>query len=333
MVYELVRSINRGLFEVHVICYNGHADTVELEERIEQCVDNVTYLESKGGIARRREVFRVLKTFRPDLVHAHLGGYQMGLPWCILSHTPLLLTMHTTLPLAINRRLVPLTPLLCSRFNVHLVAVSSDNKDQANEFFNNKISNIDYINNGITLSDYGRPVQSDYPVYINVGTQNNNKNQSIIIKAFSEVRKNIPEARLILVGDGPNHQSLIVLAREFPGIELPGSSREVSTWLSRANVYVQSSFREAMPMAILEAMATGLPVISTDVGGIRTMIDESSGMFVTPGSCDELVSSMVKLADPRLRREMGDKAKEKALAFSADAMAASYEGLYAKYAR
>ena len=330
MVCELIRSMDLDRFLIKVICFAGYAENSFLEKKVEAAGVEVSYGVGGGGIHGACFVAKELSSFKPDLVHAHLGGAQLSMPWCITKRIPLVVTLHTTMPLALHPAVERAARLL--RKDEHaffFVAVSEETQKQAEEYFGSGALDVRMIPNGVVLSDFQRRLEAEYPVFINVGTQNENKNQEMIIDAFSKVKDKVPGSRLILIGDGPLHDELIERASRCGSVKLVGTTDDVPFWLSHANVYVQSSYREAMPMSIIEAMASAMPVISTDVGGIRSLVEEGGNGFVVPaGSVDELYDAMLKLADRRVRESMGDVSGQESVKFSANVMARSYESVY-----
>jgi glycosyltransferase involved in cell wall biosynthesis len=124
------------------------------------------------------------------------------------------------------------------------------------------------------------------------------------------LRKLEPGAyRAAIVGDGPDRTA--VAAELGDAGELLGERDDVAEQLARADVFVLSSRSEGLPMAILEAMAAGLPVVATAVGGIPELVaDGETGLLVPPGDADALAEALRRLvADPELRRRLGDAAR------------------------
>ena len=158
-----------------------------------------------------------------------------------------------------------------------------------------------------------------------------------LLHALPRVIDVVPGARLIAGGTGELEQvrqcakDLNVDGR----VHLPGwvSGHEKVRLLSEAAVYALPSYNEGLPVSILEAMACGLPVISTPVGGIPEAIrDGQEGFLVAPGAIDELSSRIIQLLlDSRLRREMGANAKRRLQTnFSATSTVNSIVALYEK---
>ncbi len=330
MVYELARSIDKDRFEVMVLCYEA-SPAPQLEEGLEAVGVAVRHVGPYGKIRLGAlcAVARELDTFKPDLVHAHLGGAQAALPWCVLHRVPLVVTLHTTMPKALNPLVEKAARMDGSGKLIKLVAVSEATQRQAIQYLGCPEGRVYKVDNGIDLGEYRPANPCEEAVFVNVGTQDKNKNQAMLLEAFKEVADKRPGSRLILIGGGPEHEALVGAAAGDSRVELPGPVSNVPEWLPRANVYVQCSYREAMPMAIIEAIASGLPVVTTNVGGVGDVVrDGREGFLVEPGSKDSLAEAMLRLCDPGLRGDLSAGALARAQAFGSAAMARSYEGIY-----
>jgi glycosyltransferase involved in cell wall biosynthesis len=138
--------------------------------------------------------------------------------------------------------------------------------------------------------------------------------------------------RAAIVGDGPDRED--VAAELGDAGRLLGEREDVSEQLAQADAFVLSSRSEGLPMAILEAMAAGLPVVATAVGGIPELVaDGETGLLVPPGDPDALAAALRRLvADPELRRRLGEAARARveerfSLAATRSAHLALYERL------
>ena len=121
------------------------------------------------------------------------------------------------------------------------------------------------------------------PTVVCVAALRHEKGHDTLLAAFAEVRRAIPAVRLVLVGDGPHRsavEAMIARADLDASVRLVGRAAEVWPYLAEADVFVLASPSEALGIAIMEAMAAGLPVVATDVGGIPEL--------VTPGVTGEL---------------------------------------------
>lgn len=176
---------------------------------------------------------------------------------------------------------------------------------------------------------------TDTIVIGHTGTMAAHKGQSQVIRAAAAAAAQVPGLRLILLGDGPERQKLTVLARSLGldgRVEMPGFVGDVETVLACLDVYVHfSREREGCSNAILEAMASGVPVVATDVGGNRELIEDGvTGVLVPEEDVDGVTTAIVKLGrDPDLRRRLGARALESARQrFSVPRMVAATQALY-----
>jgi glycosyltransferase involved in cell wall biosynthesis len=148
------------------------------------------------------------------------------------------------------------------------------------------------------------------------------------------VRSQGVPADLVLVGDGPERAQLEEVANDVgirEHVEFAGFQVKVDDWLSTFDVLAVSSVREGIPVAMLEAMAMGLPVVATAVGGIPEVIEDGvNGFLVQSGSPVQLAGGILNLLRCEdLRREIGSRGrKDVRRKFSREAICAEYEVLF-----
>jgi len=157
------------------------------------------------------------------------------------------------------------------------------------------------------------------PIVLTLGRLGHRKGTYDLLKAIPLVLKHQPEAEFWLGGDGDVNRVRDILDRETWGnrVKLLGwvTGRQKEEALIHASVFVLPSYNEGQPLAVLEAMAYGLPVVSTPIGGIPEAItDGETGFLIRPGDVEALVHRITLLLQNRsLRKQMGAKAREKAL--------------------
>jgi len=144
------------------------------------------------------------------------------------------------------------------------------------------------------------------------------KGPEVFLRAALLAGARLPEAHFVLVGDGPLAPALketIARLKLQDRVHLAGLRRDVAAVLNDMDVLVSSSHSEAMPLAVMEAMASGLPVVATRVGGVPDMIAQGeSGWLVAPGDFDEIAARLVQiLAAPGELERMGRAARERAV--------------------
>ena len=171
-----------------------------------------------------------------------------------------------------------------------------------------------------------------------VGRMQGVKNQTLLARAFVRALELQPDARrqlrLVLVGDGPLRQASLDILQSsgVAGLAwLPGERRDVPELMRGLHAFVLPSLAEGVSNTILEAMATGLPVLATAVGGNAELVQSGlTGELVPSEDVDSLAAAMLRLfADPARAAAMGHEARvQAARRFSLDAMVESYASLY-----
>lgn len=160
------------------------------------------------------------------------------------------------------------------------------------------------------------------PVFVAAGRFVNKKAPHLTLLAFQRVLEEVPEARLIMIGDGLLWDACYQMARALRlsgAAELPGvlSHLEVARTMQNARAFVQHSLQpqdgdsEGTPVAVLEAGAAGLPVIATRHAGIKdAVIDGKTGLLVDEGDVPGMAEQMLRLArDPQLAANLGNAAR------------------------
>jgi glycosyltransferase involved in cell wall biosynthesis len=138
------------------------------------------------------------------------------------------------------------------------------------------------------------------------------KRVSDFIRAVLKARETCPELIGLVVGDGPDREAVERTAGGNPAIRLLGYRDDVSNVLSACDIAVMSSAFEASPMAIIEAMAAGLPVVATNVGAVGELVRVGeTGILVPPNQPLEMAAAIGDLvAHPHVRRLLGTNARK-----------------------
>lgn len=162
-------------------------------------------------------------------------------------------------------------------------------------------------------------IAPDVPVVVQVAALRPDKAHEVMLEAFAAVRRELPEAVLLLVGDGPRRAALTDLAERLglgSGCRFLGIRRDVGDVLAAANVFALSSapLQETLSVAAIEAMFAGLPVVATAVGSMDEIVDEGrTGRLTPPGDAAALGRALLALlAHPDTAREMGRQGARRA---------------------
>jgi sugar transferase (PEP-CTERM/EpsH1 system associated) len=160
------------------------------------------------------------------------------------------------------------------------------------------------------------------------------KDHSMLLQAFARVLRDLPGARLVLVGNGPSRADLEAEAARLglgPAVQFTGWRSDASTLLPLMDVFALSSLSEGISLAVLEAMAAGLPVVATRVGGNPEIVEDGvNGLLVPASDPQAMAQALLGLArDPRRRQALGAGGRVRASAFTLARMVEGYQEMYA----
>jgi glycosyltransferase involved in cell wall biosynthesis len=159
------------------------------------------------------------------------------------------------------------------------------------------------------------------------------KGHALLLQSFATVQREIPHARLRLVGDGPLAHELQDEAAALgiqDQVDFVGATNDVWTQLRQANVFALASQSETLGIALLEAMAAGLPVVATAVGGIPELIKPGrNGELVPPNDHAAMAEALVALlSNPSQREAYGREGRRDAANYTVEKAVARYFDLY-----
>lgn len=342
---DIARGLNRQRFEVAFISIWRRVGC-ELENLLDNCDVCVEYLGKGLGFDGRiyPRLHRALRDYRPDVVHSHLHVLRYALPSLMLLKPPLMLhTVHNLAEREVEPRAQRIQRYALSH-RVIPVAVSREVALSLERLYG--ISPCRVIANGIPTSHYACPritrsewrvregFTDDQVLFVCVARLAPQKNHAVLLKAFAEGPGGDPKAHLVLVGDGPLRDRLqgqaesIGLARR---IHFLGVRTDIPDVLGAMDVFVLSSDWEGNPLSVMEAMASGLPIVSTAAGGVPDLFANGREGFLVPrGDAQALSGSMLfLLRDQETRQSMGAGAARHAKEnFDVSRMVQQYEQLY-----
>ena len=151
------------------------------------------------------------------------------------------------------------------------------------------------------IEDYYQGERED--VIVTVGRIDSNKNQKLLIDAFMKIAEEFPKMKLILYGDGEDRELLKEYVKDNnyqDRIYLPGAVNDVKDRIKKAKVFVLSSNTEGMPNALMEALALGIPSVSTDCpcGGPRMLMEgKENGILVPVGDADKMAEALKNILE------------------------------------
>jgi len=266
------------------------------------------------------ELVRLCRRIRPDMVHAHSSkAGALGRLAAALAHVPVrVFTVHGwsfaaygglsgLLYVWVERRL--------RRLTTAVVCVAEASRDVGVHAGACRAERTLVIHNAVDVAAFAPPDQlKGIPRVVSIGRFAFPKDFATLVEALAATRA---DYRAAFVGEGPLLPEIAGAIRQrglTERIDLLGNGGDVPGVLASADVFVLSSRSEGFPVSILEAMAAGLPVVATDVGGVaESVIDGETGLLVPPGDPGALASALDRLlADSALRLRLGAAGRERA---------------------
>ena len=348
---QVVKTLCLGLaperFEVSVICI---VEKGVLGEDLEKRGISVHFCEGKRYKVLSHfypsYLTNAIKRISPQVLHSHSGIWYASSIASRMAGVPVM--VHTEhgrhfpekkIAIFFDRRAIKLTDrLVCvseylSRYMAEKVKVPKNR--------------IEIIKNGIALDNYKpRWITTSYPLrgkygipedaklLVTVGRLESVKGQEYLLEAFEKLAGQYKNLCLWIIGDGSLREILssYVKTKELENtVFFTGNVNNVKDYLSESDVFILPSLSEGTPMALLEAMASGLTIVATRVGENEIALDHGkAGFLIPPASVDDLRSTVTNiLEDSRISREMGGEAYKMAYKhFSSQRMVKKYEELY-----
>jgi glycosyltransferase involved in cell wall biosynthesis len=277
-----------------------------------------------------------------DVVHAH--GYKADVYVYFAlrrSGTPLVSTCHNWIKDGPLVSFYGMVDRLVLRNYAGIVAVSNEVKQRLLNA-GVKAQKIHLIRNGIDLRPFAKAIPSlredtnaDQTLIVGwIGRLSPEKGVDIFLHAAARVLTECPATKFVVVGEGPEQDTIEALIDELKireSVSLVGRRDDMPSVYASLDVMVSSSRQEGLPMAILEGMASRLPLVATAVGDVpNVVLDGRTGLIVPPENVDLLASAITDLLRNATRREQLGASARKLIEeeFSADRMTAEYLRVY-----
>lgn len=346
IVKDLLLNLPSSEWQVEVCVLN---DIGILGKELRDSGYTIHYLNWKGGNLTDLQVARKLKHIiddrKIDLVHAHnVTPWYFSTLASLNKHVKRCVTIHGFIrgDGALKKKILY---SLLSKFTSKIVIVSQDIEKQLRgiPFFSIKkveviLNGVDIkvSNNGFNRDDKRKELGFREDDFL-LGTVSRiypEKNIEMQIKLIHSLTEEIPNVKLVVIGKKYEHaKNLEALARGLnvqDRVFFLGLRRDVPELLRTLDIFLMTSFSEGTSLAILEAMATGLPVVASDVGGNKNLINHGeNGLLFQVDNFSQLQNLLLELyKNADNRKEMGLRAEKKALSFEKKKMVNAYLSLY-----
>lgn len=341
--YNIVKHIAKN-HEVHVIT-RMHRDLPRYEEKDGFFIHRVWYLDFSvlKIIYYITAPLKVLK-IKPDIIHGQMifpnGFLAVILGW-LLKKPSITYVRGSDIYTRSGLFKKTIGRFVLKRSN-RVIALTNDMKKEILKIVDRK--DVIVVPNGIEISKFNLNrdncrrelnIQENKKIILFVGRLIEIKGVEYLIRAMKEILKDIPDAKLMIIGDGENEKNLKNLSVNL-GVEekidfigkVPND--KIPVYMKAADVFVLPSLSEGFPVTLLEAMAAGLPILATKVGGIPEIIkDEENGFLVQPANSSDIAKKVIDLlADKEKMEIMKQNNKEKAKNYDWDAIVKQLVTIY-----
>jgi glycosyltransferase involved in cell wall biosynthesis len=291
-------------------------------------------------------LIEILKRNRIDILHCHEEKSRFyGLIGSRIAGLPIIATNHNWTKPNIIESCYEIIDAVISRFFNRIISVSDELRKTMRRY---KIPSkvITVIPNGINLESFvsigikddhqqvGLGINRESKVIGSIGRLTVEKGHKYLLEAARQVAIEYPNIRFIIAGEGPlklNLQNYASFLNIEKFVHFIGFRKDIHNIYSLLDILALASTVEGTPMVLLEAMAMGIPVVSTDVGGIKNIIDhQSNGLLIKPRNPNALAESILYLlGNDRESKRLADNARKTVQQkFSDKRMAREYEKVY-----
>ena len=347
MVIQLIQGLLKKDLRITLVCLEHQGDIAY--QLADENIQIITLNKTPGlHFSLAIKIAKLVKSLNIDVIHSHNSVphfYASLVIPLLFNRIPLIHTKHGRDNPDQSRKV--LLNKISSFFTHTIVSVSNDASEVCRDIEGINPKKLAVIENGIDLSpfiDIHRETQlqrmhSGDIRFIHVGRLSHEKNQSLLLAAFALLLKHYPQASLTICGNGNQKAALIEQAKQLTisnSIDFVGAVNDIPQRVASHDAFVLSSITEGLPLAIIEAMAGGLPVISTDVGGVREVLENNVNGYLVPSQDKQaLLKALIKAcADPLHLQNMGDAAKIFIFAnYSLTKMSDKYLSLYQRVTR
>lgn len=336
MCENLTYALKNMGHEVTVVSL--YQEQTPISRRMEEAGVKLLHLDKKLGldVSMVAKLAKIMKDVRPDVVHTHLDVIKYAVAAAQLSGIKKCVhTVHNVADQEAEGRIQKFVNTLYFKLGWSTpVALSPEVRRTILEFYGLPENKVPVVYNGVDLSRCipKENYAAENMALLHIGRFNHQKNHKGLLEAFQKILAKFPNARLNLLGDGELMEETKAYAEALGiagNVHFLGSQSNVYPYLNQADLFLLPSTFEGMPMTIIEAMGTGLPIVASKVGGVPDMLQNGeSGLLV---SCDpeETAQAVLTLMEnPDLREKLGRNARKDSVRFSAAFMAEQYTKIY-----
>lgn len=341
LVVDLAVNMDKENFDVSVAVVSGVLpEGFGRNQFLAALTENhigVDDLKGRNKLETMRNIQKLFRNKRPDIIHANLSTILYVMVFAAVYGTKTrIFTFHNVAGLTAGgfKKLMYRFAFKILKFVP--VAICDYVKTTISEEYHIPLKKIPCIYNGVDTKAFcpnKTSNRAETVEFISTGILYYMKNHKLLINAFAKAARKHPAIHLSILGDGELREELEQQIREYgleDKINIMGLVDQVADLLNQADIYVMSSNLEGLPLAVLEALACGLPIITTRAGGVVDIVRQGENGFVTPvGNAEALAEAMIALIEnAELRKAMGEASRTRALELDIRNCVENYQWLY-----
>ena len=335
LVLGLKKSQN---YEVIVASlYNFHSS---ITDELEKNGVKLYYIGKGNGVDFRviKRLATIMKMEKIDIVHTHRYVMQYAIPAAVLTNVKIRIhTIHNVADKEVDSFRQKLACFFYKYCSVIPVSISPIVQSTVIKRYSLEPNQTPVIFNGVDLSKCMPKMtyhNNGIFQFVHIGRFCTQKNHASILGAAAKLKREGYQFEILLIGGAGNEEKRQNEAREMELdriIKFCGIQSNIYPYLNKADCFILPSFYEGMPVTLVEAMGTGLPIIASRVGGIPDMIkDKYSGLLIEPNSNDLANAMKLMMDNKELRVCLGMNALKDSERFSSIQMTEGYSKLYEK---
>lgn len=333
LVYDLSLQLAKK-HQIKILTYYDESSSDRCKQLIENGIEVLT-LGKKTGVSLKSffTTSKIIKKFKPDIIHTHLHVNFYTLPYYFVHKKQI--GFHTVHNIAEKEQTgihKKITNWLYHNRKVTPVAIGDIIAESIVKEYKIDKKDFPLIYNGIDLHKFSNNKNfSKVKNFIAIGRLSLQKNYSLMLEAFSLAITQYPDLTLTVLGAGDLAEQLNEITKKL-GLEkvvnFVGNVSNVYEYIFNADCMIMSSDYEGLPLSMIECIASGLPIISTNVGSVVELVkDNENGFLCDAKNVDALAKCIVKMvnADINLINLMSQKSKEISQQFDITKCSENYE--------
>lgn len=335
LVVDIMTNVDKAKCDITLVVMFDQQDT-KYYKYLQECGAKVICLHKKSGldISMFGRMSKYLKSLQPDIIHTHRYVNMYVLPYMIRHKKQRMIhTVHSVATKELGSKYRKIMNWLYHHRDVRPVAIGGIVHDSIAKEYHLQDNQILDINNGVDLAKYASSAtRQNVNNFVAVGRMTSAKNYPLMLRSFKRVLESYPDKSLTILGDGELEQDIHSLAESLglmDNVKFAGNVPNVAEYLGAADCFVMSSDYEGLPLSMVEAMASGLPVVATKAGGVVDLVtDGEQGYLCEVGNEQDLADSIIKMINSDNIQDFSQRAIAKADEFSLDKCINEYEKVF-----